>query len=84
MSSRSRIVNFSTAARSPWSTWSTVLKGSAVFNSGFFATSAGTFSRQYMTWVYSGCSTHSVPSWSKVAIRSSGGTNFGLPCWVVS
>src|SRR5262249_26272936 len=27
------------------------------------------------------CSTHRVPSWSNVAIRSSGGTNFGLP-WV--
>src|SRR5271169_271850 len=25
-----------------------------------------------------GCSTHVVPSWSKVAMRSSGATNFGL------
>jgi hypothetical protein len=24
-----------------------------------------------------GCSTHSVPSWSKVAIRAAGGTNLG-------
>src|SRR5262245_15756166 len=31
-----------------------------------------------------GCSTQSVPSWSKVAIRSSGGTNLGLPCSVVT
>src|ERR1700742_2836207 len=31
-----------------------------------------------------GCSTHSVPSWSKVAIRSSGGTNFELAWSVVA
>src|SRR5262245_35965290 len=31
-----------------------------------------------------GCSTHSVPSWSNVAMRSAGGTNFGLPCEVVA
>src|SRR5215467_12910424 len=31
-----------------------------------------------------GCSTHSVPSWSKVAMRSAGGTNCGLPCVVVT
>ena len=37
-----------------------------------------------MTWVYIGCSTHSVPSWSKVAMRASGGTNFGLACVVVA
>src|SRR6516162_2874187 len=30
-----------------------------------------------------GCSTHSVPSWSKVAMRSSGGTNFVLDLSVV-
>ena len=30
-----------------------------------------------------GCSTHVVPSWSKVAMRSSGGTNFGLALSVV-
>src|SRR5271169_4567489 len=30
-----------------------------------------------------GCSTHIVPSWSKVAMRSSGGTNFGLLLSVV-
>src|SRR5271170_8164287 len=31
-----------------------------------------------------GCSTQSVPSWSKVAMRSSGGTNFGLAGSVVT
>src|SRR5262249_57782075 len=30
-----------------------------------------------------GCSTHSVPSWSKVATRSSWGTNVGLDLSVV-
>src|SRR5215469_3619846 len=30
-----------------------------------------------------GCSTHSVPSWSKVAMRSSGGTNLVLDFSVV-
>src|SRR5208337_1097027 len=37
-----------------------------------------TRSRQYRNWVYSGCSTQSVPSWSNSAMRSSGGTNFEL------
>ena len=32
---------------------------------------------------YIGCSTQVVPSWSKVAIRSSGGTNLGLALSVV-
>jgi hypothetical protein len=30
-----------------------------------------------------GCSIHSAPSWSKVAMRASGGTKFGLPFSVV-
>ena len=51
---------------------------------GFFSARAGTRSRQYITWVYIGGETQSVPSWSKVAMRSSGGTNFGLPCSVVA
>jgi hypothetical protein len=34
--------------------------------------------------VYIGCETHSVPSWSKVATRASGGTNFGLVLSVVA
>src|SRR5215469_5150173 len=37
-----------------------------------------------MTCVYTGCSTHKVPSWSKVAMRSSGGANFGLDWSVVA
>ena len=36
-----------------------------------------------MTWLYIGCSTHKVPSWSKVAILSSGGTKVALPSFVV-
>ncbi len=59
------------------------MNGSTLASSGFALTSAGTRSRTYITCVYIGCSTHSVPSWSKVAIRSAGGTNFGLPCVVV-
>jgi hypothetical protein len=31
-----------------------------------------------------GCSTHNVPSWSKVAIRASGDTKFGLDESVVA
>ena len=31
------------------------------------------------SWKYIGCSAHSVPSLSKVAIRSAGGTNSGDP-----
>ena len=79
--SRSCIGSLAIASRSPDST---VLNGSTFASSGFALTSAGTRSRQYITWEYIGCSTHSVPSWSKVAMRSSGGTNFGLPCVVVA
>ena len=49
-----------------------------------FAPAAGTRSRQYITCEYIGCSTQSVPSWSKVAMRSSGGTNFGPRLSVVA
>jgi hypothetical protein len=62
----------------------TVLNGSTFFSSGFFATTAGTRSRQYITWVYIGCETQVVPSWSKVAMRASGGTNCGLVLSVVA
>ena len=37
-----------------------------------------------MTCEYIGCSTQSVPSWSKVAIRSGGGTKVGRPAVVVA
>ena len=79
--SRSFIESFAIASRLPERT---VLNGSTFFNSGFFATTAGTRSRQYTTWVYMGCSTQVVPSWSKVAMRASGGTNLGLALSVVT
>jgi hypothetical protein len=41
-------------------------------------------SRQYTICVYIGCETHSVPSWSKVARRAFGGTNFGFAGSVVA
>ena len=79
--SRSGIVSFAIASRSPDST---VLNGSTLASSGLALTRAGTRSRQYTTWLYIGCSTHSVPSWSKVAMRSSGGTNLELALSVVA
>ena len=63
---------------------STVLNGSRSFNSGFSLASAPTRSRQYITCVYIGCSTQSVPSWSKVAMRWAGGTNCLLAASVVA
>ena len=68
--------SFAIASRSPDIT---VLNGSTFASSGFAFTSAGTRSRQYTTWAYIGCETQSVPSWSKVAIRSDRATNLGLP-----
>ena len=79
--SRSCVGSFAIASRSPDST---VLNGSTLASSGFALTSAGTRSRQYITWLYIGCSTQSVPSWSKVAMRSSGGTKSGLDLSVVA
>ena len=79
--SRSSFGSLAIASRSPDST---VLNGSTSASSGFAFTSAGTRSRQYITCEYIGCSTHSVPSWSKVAMRSGGGTNFGLAWSVVA
>ncbi len=35
-----------------------------------------------MNWKYIGCSAHNVPSLSKVAMRSAGGTNSGEPLFV--
>src|SRR5262245_15382505 len=81
ITSRSFIVSFAIAARLPDRT---VLKGSTFFNSGFFSTTAGTRSRQYTTWVYMGCETHRVPSWSNVAMRASGATYVGLALSVVA
>src|SRR4029079_10353337 len=79
--SRSGVDSFAIAPRSPDNT---VLKGSRLASSGLPLTSAGTRSRQYTTWLYIGCSTHSVPSWSKVAIRASVGTKLGLDGSVVA
>jgi hypothetical protein len=62
----------------------TVLNGSTLASSGFAFARAGTRSRQYITCEYIGCSTHNVPSWSNVAMRSDCGTKFGLPCDVVA
>ena len=79
--SRSCIESFAIAARLPERT---VLNGSTFANSGFAFTTAGTRSRQYITCEYIGCSTHSVPSWSKVAMRSGGGTKLGFAWSVVA
>ena len=49
---------------------------------GFCDASALTRSRMKASWTYIGCSTHSVPSLSKVATRCSTGTKSGPPCWV--
>jgi len=38
------------------------LNGATFASSGFALTKSGTRSRQYITWEYIGCSTHSVPS----------------------
>ncbi|HSD49993.1 MAG TPA: hypothetical protein VLG48_01200, partial [Candidatus Methylomirabilis sp.] len=61
---------------------STVLNGSTFASSGFALTANGIRSKQYATCVYIRCSTHFVSPWSKEAMCSAGGTNFGLP-WVV-
>ena len=57
--SRSFIVSLAIASRFPDIT---VLNGSTSASSGLALTTAGTRSRQYMTWEYIGCSTQSVPS----------------------
>ena len=48
---------------------STALNGCLVFQSGFFGASALTRSRMKASCTYIGCSIHSVPSLSKVAMR---------------
>jgi hypothetical protein len=77
---RSASDSFAIASRLPDIT---VLNGSTFASAGFALTSPGTRSRTYIACVYIGCSTQSVPSWSKVATRSAGGTKLGLPCVVV-
>src|SRR5689334_22723808 len=61
-----------------WSPDITVLNGSAWPSFGLALTTAGTRSRIYITWLYTGCSTQSVPSWSKVAMRCCAGTKVGF------
>jgi hypothetical protein len=73
--------NFAIAARSPART---ALNGSFFFQSGCFGASSCTRSSANIACVYSGCDTHSVPSWSNVAMRSSGDTKRGLPWSVVA
>ena len=48
---------------------STALNGCLVFQPGFCGASALTRSRMKASWTYIGCSIHSVPSLSKVAMR---------------
>ena len=59
------------------------MNGCFLFHSGCCGASALTRSIAKMIWKYIGCSAHSVPSLSKVAMRWSGGTKSALP-WVVS
>ena len=56
---------------------STALNGCLVFQLGFCGASALTRSRMKASWTYIGCSIHSVPSLSKVAMRWSSGTKSG-------
>ena len=56
---------------------STALNGCLVFQSGFCGASALTRSSAKANWTYIGCSHHSVPSLSNVAMRSAGGTKSG-------
>jgi len=59
------------------------MNGSSFAGSGFALTASRKRSRQYVTCEHIGCSTHGVPSWSKVAIRSAGSTRLGPPRVVV-
>ncbi len=54
------------------------LNGWVVAHSGCSGASAWTRSSAKASWVYIGCSTQSVPSLSKVAMRSASGTKSGL------
>ena len=73
--------SFAMAARSPSST---VLNGCSSRQPGLAAASALMRSTVNSTSTYIGCSVHSVPSLSNVAMRSAGGTKPGLPGCVVS
>src|SRR5882724_9490597 len=78
----------STSPRSPdsarvfMSSSRTALKGCLSFHSGCKGAMALTRSSAKASWTYIGCSHHSVPSLSKVAMRCSAGTKSGPPCVV--
>ena len=67
------------AASALRSSSSTALNGCFFFQSGCRGASAFTRSIANMIWKYIGCSDHSVPSLSKVAMRWSTGTKSGAP-----
>src|SRR5262249_18280150 len=69
----------SAAFKSPFSSDA---NGSLLFHSGCRGASAFTRSIAKRTWKYIGCSAQSVPSWSKAATRSAGGTKAGPPSLV--
>lgn len=54
------------------------MKNSTVAGVGSALTSADTRPREHASGAYTRCSAQSVPSWSKVAIRSEMGTKLGL------
>lgn len=63
---------------------SAALNGCVSFHSGCCGANAFTRSSAKASWVYIGCSTHNVPSLSKVAMRSAGGTKSGEPSRVTA
>ncbi len=71
------------AATPAMSSSSTDLKGSLVCHSGCAEARRLTSAITNANCVYIGCSTQSVPSLSKSAMRSCSGTNSGLPSAVV-
>ena len=74
---------FSPAAASVFmSPSSTAWNGWVVSHSGCSGASALTRSSAKASWVYIGCSTHSVPSLSNTAMRSGSGTKSGEPSLV--
>ena len=62
--------------------WRSDANGSFSFHSGCWGASACTRSSAKNSWKYIGCSAQSVPSLSKTAMRSAGGTKSGEPFFV--
>src|SRR5262245_45281984 len=73
-----------TAASAAWSPAISGLKAGLRCHSGCWAAFVLTWSIMNRNWKYSGCSLHKVPSLSKVAMRSAGGTYEGPPSRVTS